>query len=63
MGVAPPVSDDCAPMGRRLAAFRTIACTSCVDRGATMPAAWPPGKWAASERYFGSIVSVLVPFR
>ncbi len=50
IGVAPPVSDDCAPMGRTLAPDRSSAAMSASVAGVTTPAAWPPGKCAASSR-------------
>ena len=43
IGVAPPVSDDCAPIGRIAVACRTIAGISRVSRGTSIPAACPPG--------------------
>src|SRR4029077_12335667 len=51
-GVAPPVSDDCAPIGSTLAADRRTAATSPSLAGDAIPAAWPPGKCAASSRNF-----------
>ena len=54
-GVAPPVSDDCAPIGNTFVAARTMSAISEVARGTAIPAACPPGKCAASERYFGSV--------
>jgi len=48
-GVAPPVSDDCAPMGRIAGADRSNAATSASDEGTATPAANPPGKCAASS--------------
>src|SRR5262245_3514643 len=50
IGVAPPVSDDCAPIGSTLAAERRTADTSPSLAGDTIPSAWPPGKCAASSR-------------
>ena len=49
-GVAPPVSDDCAPIGSRVEAARTSAATSDSEAGVPRPAANPPGKCAASSR-------------
>ena len=48
IGVAPPVSDDCAPTASTDAELARMSTTSAVVRGKTRPAAWPPGKWAAS---------------
>ena len=39
IGVAPPVSDDCAPIARIAVACRTIAGISRVWRGTSIPAA------------------------
>ena len=49
-GVAPPVSDDWAPIGRTAGTERTSAATSASDEGVAIPAANPPGKCAASSR-------------
>src|SRR5688500_19203139 len=51
MGVAPPVSDDWAPIGSTARAPRIASATSSAVRGKTMPCACPPGKCAASARY------------
>ena len=48
-GVAPPVSDDCAPIGSTAGADRISAATSASDEGTATPAANPPGKCAASS--------------
>ena len=42
-GVAPPVSDDCAPTASTRRASRRHADTSSIDRGRSTPAALPPG--------------------
>ena len=49
-GVAPPVSDDCAPTGSTRSALLTSAATSASLRGNATPAANPPGTCAASLR-------------
>ena len=43
MGVAPPVSDDCAPTGNTIRASRRMAETSSTDEGRVSAAACPPG--------------------
>src|SRR5438309_5802278 len=50
IGVAPPVSDDCAPIGSTALADRRTSATSDSLDGKAIPAACPPGKWAASSR-------------
>ena len=50
LGVAPPVSDDCAPIGSTRRADCTSAETSAADFGKAMPVATPPGTCAASLR-------------
>ena len=47
-GVAPPVSDDCAPTGSTRSAFLTSEATSASLRGNATPAAKPPATCAAS---------------
>ena len=42
-GVAPPVSDDWAPIGSTRDAARTAAASSASERGWATPVAWPPG--------------------
>src|SRR5829696_2603092 len=59
IGVAPPVSDDCAPTTSSVPAAQTIAGISATSRGMTTAAACPPGKCAASERYFASTALLL----
>ena len=49
-GVAPPVSEDWAPIGKTAGTERTSAATSASDEGVAIPAANPPGKCAASSR-------------
>jgi hypothetical protein len=49
-GVAPPVSDDCAPIARTRGADAISAAASVAFRGNAIPAANPPGTWAASLR-------------
>src|SRR6187549_1084098 len=49
-GVAPPVSDDCAPIGSTFVACATSDATSASLRGNATPAANPPGTCAASLR-------------
>ena len=49
-GVAPPVSDDCAPTGSTCSQARKQAETSSIERGRTTPLASPPAKCAASSR-------------
>src|SRR4029453_2927986 len=44
-------------MGRSESAFRTIPGPSSIVRGVSTPAACPPGKCAASVRYFWSTCS------
>ncbi len=68
IGVAPPVREDCAPIGRTAEDDRRTSMTSAVERGKTMPAAWPPGKLAASMSQSSvgsrwSSVTVLSPSR
>ena len=50
IGVAPPVSDDWAPIGRTAGTERTSAATSASDAGRGDPRGNPPGKCAASSR-------------
>ena len=50
-GVAPPVSEDCAPMTSTGAPRARAAATSASVSGWTRPDAKPPGKWAASSLY------------
>jgi hypothetical protein len=50
IGVAPPVNDDWAPIGRTVFSVRSTEATADSDAGATSLLAWPPGKWAASSR-------------
>ena len=49
-GVAPPVNDDCAPIGSTRSAEATRAATSASSRGVATPDANPPGTCAASLR-------------
>ncbi len=49
-GVAPPVRDDCAPIGNTRSASLTSAATSASFRGNATPAAKPPATCAASPR-------------
>ena len=42
IGVAPPVRDDWAPIGRTRALRRTSAATSASSRGNATAGAWPP---------------------
>src|SRR5687767_9811155 len=49
-GVAPPVSEDCAPTGSTRAKSRRHAESSAIDRGRATPLASPPEKCAASSR-------------
>src|SRR3989338_7326789 len=49
-GVAPPVSDDCAPIGSTCRADATSALTPAALSGNATPAAYPPATWAASVR-------------
>jgi hypothetical protein len=43
IGVAPPVNDDWAPIGRTAGADLSASAMSLMLRGKTTPDAWPPG--------------------
>lgn len=43
IGVAPPVTDDCAPIGKTVRAICSASATCAALVGNTIPAAWPPG--------------------
>jgi hypothetical protein len=49
-GVAPPVSDDWAPIARTRGEEMIRAAASAASAGNAIPAANPPGTWAASLR-------------
>ena len=68
IGVAPPVSDDWAPIGSTDADVPGRRRHRRSSGGRAIPAAWPPGKWAASSSQSSvgsrrSSVTVLSPSR